>query len=480
MAERKFLYMDDAEGFSVESDPTTDTMALAGATFSGDLAMTGGSEVTGLPATPSSNSSAASKEYVDSIASGIKWKDPVETMQLVGNATVAVINGLTPVAGDSYIMTDAGTLTTGSLAVVAGDVVEYSGTAWIKLTSGVGGFVPDGTRIAISTGTALVSPYTNSQDEGKVMVFDGTDNTGTATGDAEDGNAILAQDDAHVGYWDNLGFVYEGTVPTGTWIQFTGAGTVNAGDGLDKSGNTIFVGNGDGIQVNANSLEVELTATTPGLELTGTSPDKTLQVAADGAHGIIRGASGMEIEIDDSPDTLDVDGDGLKVVGVPSLFKVNDTAVGATVTAANLDTLTDTSNADALHSHSITAVEEAKRIEDTHTNNVAVSTGDAVRWSGVNNEITPADNSAAASARSIGIARVGGGASPATSEIVKQGVCPGVIAGATVNTPYYLGAAGALVVFASIPKPGRVVRMGFAKNATDLDVAIMDYGHKRA
>jgi hypothetical protein len=311
-------------------------------------------------------------------------------------------------------------------------------------------------------------------------VFDGTDNTGTATGDALDGNAILSQDDGHVGYWDNLGFVYEGTLPTGTWIQFTGAGTVNAGQGLDKSGNTIFVGNGDGIKVNADSLEVELSASDPGLELTGTSPNKTLQVAADGAHGIIRGTSGLEIEIDDTPDTLDVDGDGLRVVGLPSLFKVNDVAVGATVTAANLDTLTDASNADALHSHNITSVDEAKRVEDTHLNNVAVAAGECVRWSSVNNEITAADNGAASTARTVGIARVGGAGNPGTSEIVKNGVCAGVIAGATINTPYYLGTAGALVLFAAIPKPGRVVLMGYAINATDLDVRITDYGYKRA
>ena len=280
---------------------------------------------------------------------------------------------------------------------------------------------------------------------------------------------------------ENTAWTYDGSV----WVQFTGAGAINAGNGLDKSGNTIFVGNGDGIQVNADSIEVDLTVTNPGLELVGTSPDKTLQVQADGAHGIIRGASGVEIEIDDTPDTLDVDADGLKVVGLPSLFKINDTAVGATVTAPNLDTLTDGSTNVTLHTHAPpTSVEEATRVEDTHENQAAVTTGYAVRWGTVNNQIQHADNSTAAGARSIGVARVGGAISPGTSEVVKHGVALGVLTPHTdtfaVNDEAFLGASGALRLYANVPKPGRVIRMGYAKNAADLDVQIMDLGRARA
>ena len=41
------------------------------------------------------------------------------------------------------------------------------------------------------------------------------------------------------------------------------------------------------------------------------------------------------------------DAEGMKVVCLPSLDAINDVALGATVTVANLDTLTATSNADA-------------------------------------------------------------------------------------------------------------------------------------
>lgn len=569
MTERKILYMDPTYGYHSEQDTTSDTWNLYGVTVgAGNVAMAG-NRITGLPDTPTAGQDAVNQNYVDNLISGLKWKDPVECgnllgnvecMSLVGNGAASVVEALS-VEGDAYVITTAdgvaalstatvgdiwqyvsstwvklvtgsggfvpagtyallstttaltapytdttddgkrayfdgtsltGTLTAptagdayvidGSGAKNEGDLREWSGTAWAQLAAGVGGFVPDGTRaiLGLTPAVTLISPYTEATDDGKIVDFDGTTNTGAATGDAVDANAVLIQDGGHIGVYDNLGFVYEGTVPTGSWIQFTGAGTVVAGAGLDKTGNTIFVGNGDGITVNADSIEVDLDATDPGLEFNGVTPDGALRVKADGAHGIIRGTSGLEIEIDDTPDTLDADADGLKVVGLPSLFKVNDVAVGATVTAANLDTLTDTSNADALHSHTPpTSVDEAKRVEDTHTNNVAVTTGQVVRWSGTNNEITPAANDTAANARAIGIARVGGAGDPGTSEVVKHGVCAGAIAAATVNTPYFLGAAGARVLFAAVPTPGRVVRLGYAVNATDLDVQIMDLGFKR-
>ena len=171
--------------------------------------------------------------------------------------------------------------------------------------------------------------------------------------------------------------------------------------------------------------------------------------------------------------------DGLKVVGLPSLFKINDVAVGATVTAANLDDLTDGSNADSLHTHSVVAVDEAKRLEETILNNAVISAGEAVRWSSTNNEITQADSGSASAARAIGVARTGGAANPGTSEVVRHGVATSVLSGRTVNEPMFLGTSGAIVPWASLPVPGRVIRMGIMRNATDLDVQIMDLGYRR-
>ena len=88
-------------------------------------------------------------------------------------------------------MVTAGTLTTGSLVVGIGDLVEYSGAAWIKIVTNSGGFVPDGTRAILSTQTTLMFPFLNGTDDGKIVEFDGTINVPTVTDEANNGFATI-------------------------------------------------------------------------------------------------------------------------------------------------------------------------------------------------------------------------------------------------------------------------------------------------
>lgn len=547
----------DASGEALVYGQSSANLADLTLASNGDLNLSGGGEVLGLPTVPSGSTAATSKAYVDGLISGIGWKEPVVTMGLKGNDTVANINGLSPAAGDAYVMTDAGTLTTGSLAVVAGDLVEFSGTAWIKLVSASGGFVPSGTRAVLAEGT-IQSPYTDATDNDKIVEFSGSSNTGTDTGDTVNKASVLVQDDGHVGYWDNVAFVYEGSVPSGTWVQWTGAGAINAGDGLSYNGNTLNVNAGDGVEIatdrvaldlaaagsgtgglqltgttpnkelevkagdgillDSNGVGVDIADTTPGLQLTGSSPNKELavlvntaagldvtasgievdlaasgtgtgglefdgsgdlQVKVNGSEGIILGTNGLAIEIDDTPDTLDVDADGLKVVGLPSLFKVNDVAVGATVTAANLDTLTDGSNADSLHVHASAEATEAPKVENTkNTATDTVAVGDPVYING-SDTLGKALANDDTKARVVGVIRTGAGAAPQSVQFVSLGTCAGVLSGATPNTPYYLQAAGGIGT--SVPGAGnRVIQVGWALTATDLWVELKDYGKKAA
>jgi len=556
MALRKFLYMDPTYGYHAEQDGNSDSLTLGDLTLdgsgtgSGTLTLTGGGTVTGLPTTPSGSTEATSKAYVDSLLSGISWRDPVITMEMISDALSAPPGS--PADGDSYVVggqsggpfaitavnttTETFTVTGDHSSLGAGDKILVEGSTgndgyWtVVSTSGTGptditvsedvtDATADGTVDYADPGTAWDTIGPN-----KIVTYDGTtwdvvratandglqsgDRVvvketgigGSFTGQASDiaewngaswdfitpsnGWAVLVQDYDHIGFYDNTGWVYELT--NDDWIQFTGAGQIVAGAGLTKSGNTINVGDGDGITVSADAIAVDISGTDPGLEYgAGTSPNKPLQVKVDGSHGIIRGTTGLEIEIDDTPDTLDVDADGLKVVGLPSLFKINDTAVGATVTAPNLDTLTDGSSGVTLHTHTPPAgVEYADRVEDTHENQAAVTTGYVVRWGTVSNQIQHADNGSAAGARAIGVARVGGAISPGTSEIVKHGVAVGVLTPHAdvfaVNDEAFLGASGAIRLYSNVPRPGRIVRLGYCKNAADLDVQIQDLGYARA
>lgn len=480
MTERKFFAANASFGYHEEHDPTTDTLTLAGLAVNGTLAMAN-HRITGIPTTPTANTDAVNQSYVDSLVSGLGWKTPVDVFGLIGNANVATIDALGAVAGAAYVVTDAGTLTRGTVAVVAGDLVQDNGTDWVLVVAAVGGYVPAGTRAILAKTVALITPYTEASDDGKIMSFTGASNTGVSTGEAVNGAAVLVSGTG--GYYDNEGFTYHGSVPTGDWIKFSGAGQINAGDGLTKTNNTLNVLPGNGVEIDTDHVAVNIEDTYPGLKFVGiTNHIKTLDVNLKANSGLDKDANGIFVKIDDTPDTLDVDLDGLKVVGLPSLFKINDSAVSSAVTAANLGTLTagSSSNADLLHTHAITGVEEAARVENTIVNSTSITAGKVVRYSAVNNQIAVADNDTDPHARVIGIARVGGAASPGTSEIVSHGLCATALTGMTVNTPVFLGTAGALVEHANIPRPGRIIRMGFMVNASDVFVQIMDLGYRAA
>ena len=84
--------------------------------------------------TPTANSHASTKKYVDdSIASAIS-----AVYRYKGTKTVAEINALTnQVIGDVYNVSDSGTLNSGNIQVRAGDNVAWTGTAWDKLAEDI-------------------------------------------------------------------------------------------------------------------------------------------------------------------------------------------------------------------------------------------------------------------------------------------------------------------------------------------------------
>jgi hypothetical protein len=465
MTERKFIFFNPTYGYHEEQDTLSDTMTLFGLTMGGNIAMAT-HKITGL-GNPDNPQDAVTKQYLDNAVSGLTWRAPALVLNMVSDAvpTPSGAPPATPTKGDCYVVNTWG------VGYTDGDIVEWSGTAWTIVQVNTAGEPANGTRVIVKASGATGS---FSAKANQIATYNATLNTWSFEVPT-DGWAALINGDA--GMWADTAWTYNNT----TWVQFSGAGQINAGPGLYKDGNLIGVGAGDGIAIASDAISLAL-GTDPGLQLTGTSPTKVVSVLAAPLGGLQVVAAGVSVKIDDTPDTLDVDGDGLRVVGLPSLFKINDSAVSANVTATNLGTLTagSSSNADALHTHSVTAVDEAKRVEDTHLNTEVVATGKVVRWAGTNNEIAVADNDTAPHGRAIGVARTGGAANPGTSEVVKSGVCTGCLTGATVGEPYYLGTTGALVTYANVPKPGQVIRVGYAKNATDLDVAIADYGRKLA
>jgi hypothetical protein len=457
MAERKPLFM-STDGFSQEM-AQADSMTLGGLTMGGNIAM-GGFKVTGL-ADGSSATDAVTKQQLDAIAAGVSWKPPCHVLNMISDADQGGSPPGAPVTGDAYVVNNWGG------GYNNGDIVEYSGTAWVVVVANSGAEPPNNTWVAVSATSATVPAGSFAGKDLNRAIYNSTTNAWTFTAPVE-GDAFLVVGESSL--YENQGYVYDST----TWVEFTGLAGIIAGDGLGKTGNTIYVKDGDGLKIDTDYVAVDLSASNPGLELTGTTPNKTLQVLVDGAHGIVRGATGLELELDDTPDTLDVDGDGLKVVGLPLLFKVNGTAVGATVTAANLDTVTNGSNADLLHSHA-----KIKKVASDHAVAEAITKYDPVYRSATNDRVGKARADNDAKSRVVGVSEETENVVGDPASIVAHGEILGGLSGgaAVAGTPYYLQATGGIGT--AVPgAANRVILVGYAINATDLWVHILDYGKK--
>jgi len=325
--------------------------------------------------------------------------------------------------------------------------------------------------------------------------------------------ASLVDGEIHLALDINAQFAWEASADQ--WNQISGAGAIpdaTSGSGGGVKGLATFDSD-KGLQVIANAVaEVKLAAN----------------------KGIEFSSGGLAIKVADT-DELSLDANGLNVEGVDSNFKINGTAVGNTVTAPNLDDLTDGSSADLLHTHTGSSVSlnhsdlggigaddhhnrshdlestsdhttsggvaghvltqtgattfafqapgpapESPKVEDTrNTSTDTTVNGDPVYFNG-NDVVGKARADTDSKARVIGVIRTGGGAAPTAVEIVTLGPCAGVLGGGGVaNTPYYLQAAGGIGT--SLPTGNtRVVQIGKAINANDLFVQIIDYGKKAA
>jgi len=392
MATRKPLFS-NSDGFGEEM-ATTDDIVVGGISSSGDIGLTGGSEVTGLPATPGGATAAASKAYVDSVAAGLDPKESVRASSHgLGNVVLAtdaedgdVIDGVTLGTGDRILLAEQTTSTEDGIYIVAASgAPARSADAQTGATfAGVFLFVEEGTANA---------------DKGLVCTNDqGSDVVGT----------------------DNLAFVL-----------FSSAGAVTGGNGIDVSSGVI-------------SVDLDTDA---GLEF----DSALLQVKLNGT-------------------TLDRAAAGMSVLGLPALFTIATVAVGSDVTAANLDTLTDASNADALHVHAAASATDAPLVKEDLAVVEAVAIGDAVEWSATNDRIQVCDAAVGAKIDVFGIAITAQAVVGNDATIVRRGIAVGAIAAATAGARYWLANGGGITATKPAASGDYLVIVGTATNATDLEV----------
>jgi hypothetical protein len=218
-------------------------LALAGGTMTGAIAM-GTNKITGL-GTPTADTDAATKAYVDAARSGLDVKASVRAATTAGITLSGeqTIDGVSVVAGDRVLVKNQGTGSENGIYVASASGWSRADDANIsaEVTAGMFTFVAEGTVNA---------------DSGWVLTTNDAITLGTTA----------------------LAFA-----------QFSGAGQITAGAGLTKNGNTLdAVGTADRITVNADSIDIastyagQNTITTVGTITTGTWNGTAIAIANGG------------------------------------------------------------------------------------------------------------------------------------------------------------------------------------------------------
>jgi hypothetical protein len=585
MAARKPLFL-SSEGFSQEM-ALADTAQFGGLTLTGELAM-GTNKITGLADGTVDSDAVNKGQLDQAIISGGSVKEMLMASEQLDNtdgiyAAMMAFFANQPISGDVITITDGTTTRTYgaasggdlqfSIGATVADTMQNFATAvagdgsasWTAVfttefdeinSAGVVMIIDDATTAAAQNPIRTYGTFGTQADLQVVEYSDGTtpdqdyrSNTSTTASTTDPGNgrvglqrqaAALGDGDIH--YTREADVTWSWDDSDNVWQQMSGSGSIP----------TATSASGGGVQG---------------------------KWSADSDKGLVIVAGVGEVNIDAVTLDFDPTTKKIEVTGVPALFEVAGTPVGATVTAANLDTLTDTSNADALHSHSGTSVSlahsdlsgvgtddhhpqlhtiashsdttatgaeldtltdgsnadslhlhtgtsvslahsdlsgvgtddhhpqlhtiashsdtsatgaELDTLTDgsnadslhvhaggssgDHNVDSAVAVADPVYWTSTGDRIAKADAATLATTRPFGVATSAQAVVGSPASVVSLGVAASVFVGATPGTRYYLASGGGLTATRPTGSGNRVIQMGFAKNATDLWVEISDYG----
>lgn len=205
---------------NITGDVTGNVTAASGTstfnnvTISGSLDMDSGTSatITGL-ASPTNDSDAATKGYVDALAQGIDAKASV-VVATTANITLSgtqTIDGVAVSVGDRVLVKDQSTSANNGIYLVAS-------SSWTRTTDA-------------NSWTELVAAFT--------FVEQGTTNADSGWVCTVDAGGTLGSTSV-------------------TFAQFSGAGQITAGDGLTKSGNTLNVGTASSGRIVVNSDNIDL------------------------------------------------------------------------------------------------------------------------------------------------------------------------------------------------------------------------------
>jgi len=267
-------------------------VAKAGDTMTGNLVMQAEQTIT-VP-TPTGGftaSNAVNRAYVDALASGLTWLNPILDPDLMDDSLSAP--PVSPVVNAVYLI---GATASGAWTGLEGHAVYWSGTAWVDI---LGRVVAVGDRFGVTmehgSGTEGGNMATHHNDIAQVTNATPGSYAYTFTtplsGQATFVNNASSQ---HFGH----SYVYDSA--STAWIEFGGPNATPAGVGLGYTGNVLNVNLGAGVaELPTDEVGLDLYSAS-GLMLTldGTTPSSAtaaqLAVKVDGTT-LTRSANGLKV-----------------------------------------------------------------------------------------------------------------------------------------------------------------------------------------
>lgn len=431
---------------------TGDLTSLLSGTY---LPLTGGTltNFLTLHADPTSALHAVTKQYVDSVASGIYYKESVK-VATTANITLSgtqTIDGVAVAAGDRVLVKNQSTGSQNGIYVVAAG-------AWSRASDAQSGSALNGGA------TVWVNQGSSQGDTGWTVTNDGPVSIGTTS--------IV-------------------------WTQTSGLGQIVAGAGLTKSGNTVDVGTASAsrIVVNADNIDLATTGVTAGTytKVTvdaygrvstgasatpadiGAQPASVFLTGLDAAGaGIIvkNGTSTLSRTITGSSDITVSNGNG--VAGNPTITLANTTVTPGTYNSVTVDAKGRvTAGTNVLDAASVVSAANGEASTIAIGRAVYISASDTVRLANANS---------AATKNVVGIVFDASIASSATGAVSTSGTVTatttqwdavtGQSGGLTAGAKYFLSNTTAGGLTTTAPSVGYVCPVGTALSTTKLVINI--------
>jgi len=430
MAEVRLLHMDPTTGFPCEIDPNADSITLNGLTMTGNVDM-GTNSITNL-ADGVNPADAVNFGQLTAVANGLDYKASVRTCS-AGDlaATFSAVGG----ANGKGQFTGAPTTVDG-IAIAAGDRI-------------------------------LVKDQTNAEENG-IYVVTATTTIWDRADDHDDDPEVTEGNTVWVGEGNTCADT-RWTLSTNdpitvnttgqVWVQTSGGGSVTGGDGIDVTGTIV---------------SVDLSAT-PCLQFNAGQ----LEVLADPAGGILCTAAGLALNVGDgleiAANTVQVDLEpatpGLQFVSGDLAF-LPDPAGAIVVSGAGAAVQVDGTTIQINGSNQLEVVSagDAERLCNSFTAAEALAVGDPVYATTTNNNVGRADAAVLSEAMQyMGLAKAAVAATNPV-EIISDGLAAGVLTGGgfSAGDYVYIASGGGLTNARPTTSGEAVMYLGQAMNADDL------------